>query len=343
MTKSLLLAYNMICFVSFSAETIELKDAKKISFLAIGFLAAMEIFGVCLQEVHLHGQELRPLHRHFELPIIMTVADTISLLVILKVESFDGLMKHAEGLIVMFLSHVCMEYLFNFWYIYSRNDSFAVGYFEPVMLLFLLKVCTKSNLQATMVAVMVCMSVCAGVTSGEIGILRNANRNGIIIFLVILFVCMRNITLKRLHEEGVYLKIRRSAAIPYTFGVLFIGVILSAFHLTFWALPVMFAVISVFASVSTLYFTSALLEYMHVISISVLGLVSQICVNIVCIPVEHGHNIFISIIGTLVLISLIYLYFRLFPGKESHDHLQSPGNNIFIPGSVVKINIPRVI
>ena len=283
---------------------------------------------MCLQEVHMHGKELRPLHRHFELPIIMAIADTISLLIMLKVESFDGLMKHAEGLIVTFISHICMEYLFNFWYIYSRNDSFAVGYFEPVMMIFLLKVCTKSESNIKMVVILLGMSIFGGFTSGQIGILLNMNRNGIIIFLLILFICMRNIGLKKLHEENVFIKCRKSVAIPYTFGVSFVAIILSTFHLTFWALPVMFAIISMFASVTTLYLTSALLEHMHVISIAVLGLVSQICVNIVCIPVEHGHNILITFVGLLILGALIILHFRLYPGKDPVDITKSPGTCI---------------
>lgn len=315
----------MVSSLNFSPDTTDSKDGKKILALAISFLVAMEIFGVCLQEVHIHGMELRPLHRHFELPIIMAAADTISLLIMLKIESFDGLMKHAEGLIVTFISHMCVEYLFNFWYIYSRNDSFAVGYFEPVMLIFLLKVCTKSECNIKMVAILTFMSLCAGLTSGQFGILMNTNRNGIIIFLLILFLSMRNIGLKRLHEENVFIKVRRTVAIPYAFSVIFIALVLSTFHLTFWALPVMFAIISMFASVSTLYVTSALLEHMHVISIAVLSLISQICVNVVCIPVEHGHNIVISIAGVLVLVSLIMLYFRMYPGKDTQEVLQTTG------------------
>lgn len=314
-----------VCIICLSSEKNELKDDKKIILHVIGFLIAMELFGVCLQEVHIHGKELHPLHRHFELPIIMSVVDIISLLVILKVESCDGLKKHGEGLIVTFISHACLEYLFNFWYIYSRNESFSVGYFEPVVAMLLMKTCTKTEVSAVLGTLLACMSVCAGFISGRIGILFNANRNSIIIFLVILFVSMRNISLQRLHEENVTLKVRKSVAIPYAIGVICIAVVLSAFHLTFWALPVMFAVISVFASVSTLYFTSVLLEKINVLSAAVLGLVSQICVNIICIPVEHAHNIVISIIGTFLLSLLVVLYFQLFPWKVSQDSLHSIG------------------
>jgi len=273
----------------------------------------------------MHGIELRPLHRHFELPIILTAADTVSLLVTLRVESVNGLMQHAEGLIVSFISHIMMEYLINFWYIYSRNDSFAVGYFEPMLMIVLLQKCTKMDVNLKTAGLIIAMAISAGFTSGEFGILLNANRNGIIIFLVIMFTSMRNIALNRLNEEKVFIKVRRSLAVPYFAIVISFGVILSAFHLTFWALPVMFSLISVFASVSVLYFTSLLLESMHVISISVLGLVSQIAVNIVCIPVEHSHNVFISVFGTLLLAAIIGVFLKHFSSDESTELPTIPG------------------
>ncbi|XP_052814347.1 uncharacterized protein LOC128241456 isoform X2 [Mya arenaria] len=307
-----------------TADRSEFSDFRHHWHAAVGLLFAAEVFAVCLQEVHVHGQELRPLHRHFELPIILTAADTISLLILLKVECADGLKKHSEGLIVSFLCHVVMEYLVNFWYIYSRNDSFAVGYFEPVLMILLLKVCTKTEVNLKIGILLIAMSFCAGCTSGEIGILTNANRNGIIIFLVTMFLCMRNIALKRLHEEKVFFKVRKSIAIPYTFVILSFGVILSAFHLTYWALPVMFSLISIFASVSALYCTGVLLESMHVISISVLGLVSQIAINVVSIPVEHKHNVIISMAGALVLFCIIGLYFQTFSNVESTEILGEP-------------------
>ncbi|XP_053386221.1 uncharacterized protein LOC123538419 isoform X2 [Mercenaria mercenaria] len=292
------------------SESEQIQNGKRNMLLAAGFLVAAEVFGVCLQEVHAHAKELQPLHRHFELPIILTAVDTISLFVLLKFESLQGLRKHAEVLIVTFLCHIVLEYLFNFWYIYSRNDSFAVGYFEPVILVTLLKWCTRNDVNIKMFAILVSMAFCAGITSGETHILLNANRNGIIIFLVIFFICLRNIGLYYLHNEGLVLRFRKSIAIPYSFTVLSVGVIMSAFHLTYWALPVMFALIAMFASVTMLYMTSALLENYSLVSLSVFGLVSQILVNVVCISVEHGHNVLISIIGTFLLAITIGLYIR---------------------------------
>ncbi|WAR09803.1 hypothetical protein MAR_034879, partial [Mya arenaria] len=83
-----------------TADRSEFSDFRHHWHAAVGLLFAAEVFAVCLQEVHVHGQELRPLHRHFELPIILTAADTISLLILLKVECADGLKKHSEGLII---------------------------------------------------------------------------------------------------------------------------------------------------------------------------------------------------------------------------------------------------
>jgi hypothetical protein len=154
------------------------------------------------------------------------------------------------------------------------------------------------------------MALIAGMTSGEIQILQNANRNGIIIFLVVFFICLRNIGLKRLHNEGLVIRVRRSVAIPYTATVLSVGVLLSAFHLTYWALPVMFGLISIFASVTMLYITSSLLERFSLVTVSVIGLVSQICVNVLCIPVEHAHNVIISLVGGLLLMCVIIIYFK---------------------------------
>jgi hypothetical protein len=104
---------------------------------------------------------------------------------------------------------------------------------------------------------------------------------------------------------------------------------MSAFHLTFWALPVMFSLIAMFASVTMLYMTSSLLENYSLVSLSVFGLVSQIFVNILCIPVEHGHNIFISIIGALLLIIVIGVYIR-FNLKNTQDILSPQGKSIMI-------------
>ena len=284
---------------------------------------------MCLQEVHAHAKELRPLHRHFELPIILTIVDTISLFVLLRLESVHGLRKHAEGLIVTFLCHFIVGYLFNYWYIYSRNDSFAVGYFEPVILVTLLKWCTRNDVSAKTFVILLSMALCAGITSGETHILLNANRNGIIIFLVIFFICLRNIGLSYLHNEGLVLRFRKSIAIPYSFTVLSVALVMCAFHLTFWALPVMFSLIAMFASVTMLYMTSSLLENYSLVSLSVFGLVSQIFVNVVCIPVEHGHNIFISIIGTLLLIVVIGVYIR-YNLKNTQEILSPQGKNTYV-------------
>lgn len=308
----------------------QIKDEKRRYLLAAGFLVAAEVFGVCLQEVHAHAKDLQPLHRHLELPLILTAVDTISLFILLRFESLQGLCKHAEGLIVTILCHIVVEYLFNFWYIYSRNDSFALGYFEPVILVVLLKWCTRTEVNIKTVAILVSMAICAGVTSGEVHILLNANRNGIIIFLVIFFICLRNIGLNYLHNEGLVIRLRKSVAIPYCFTVLSLGVLLSAFHLTYWALPVMFALISMFASVTMLYMTSTLLENISMISVSVFGLISQICINVVCIPVEHAHNIFISTVGVLLLAGIIVLYFRHTSGTVT-EPLQSqvPNHEVY--------------
>lgn len=310
--------------MSESSETTVMGDVKKYIYQVVGFIFAAGVFGVCLQEVHIHGAELRSLDRHFELPIILTIADTVSLLFLLKVHCVDGLLKNKEGLIVTAICHVMMEYLLNFWYIYSRNDSFALGYFEPILLIILLKLCTKTEVNLKIVAVLVAMSFCAGLTSGEFGILLNANRNGIIIFLVVMFICMRNIGLKRLHDERVTLTFRKSVGIPYTVIVISIGVIMCAFHLTDWALPVLFAIVSMFASVTVLYLTSLLLESIHVISIAVLGMGAQICVNIVCIPVEHGHNVFISLLGVILLIVCLAAYVRLCFSAETFTVIGEP-------------------
>ncbi|XP_060587815.1 uncharacterized protein LOC132743293 isoform X2 [Ruditapes philippinarum] len=312
------------------AESENIQTGKRNVLQAAGFLVAAEVFGVCLQEVHAHAKELQPLHRHFELPIILTVVDTISLFILLRLESLHGLRKHAEGLIVTFLCHFVVEYLFNYWYIYSRNDSFAVGYFEPVILVVLLKWCTRIDVSAQTFAILTVMALCAGVTSGEVHILLNTNRNGIIIFLVIFFTCLRNIGLSYLHNDGLVLRFRKSIAIPYSFTILSVALIMSAFHLTFWALPVMFSLIAMFASVTMLYMTSSLLENYSLVSLSVFGLVSQIFVNIVCIPVEHGHNIFISIIGALLLIIVIGVYIR-FNLKNTQDILspQVPNHEVY--------------
>lgn len=284
-------------------------DTKRRALTAIGFVVATEIFGVCLQEVHAHALELRPLHRHYELPILLTVVDILSMLILLRFESMQGLRKHAEGLIVTFICQSVLEYLFNFWYIYSRNDSFAIGYFEPVILIILLKWCSRIDVSFKTVAILVSMAFIAGLTSGEVQILTNANRNGIIIFLVVFFICLRNIGLKRLHNEGLVIRARKSVAIPYTFIVLSVGILLSAFHLTYWALPVMFSLMSMFATVTMLYITSSLLENFSLVTVSVIGLVSQICVNVVCIPVEHAHNVLISFLGGLLLLFVILVYF----------------------------------
>lgn len=291
-------------------ESEGISDIKRKALTAAASVVATIVFGVCLQEVHAHGIELRPLHRHFELPIILTLVDTFSLFMLLRFESLLGLRKHAEGLLVTFLCQFVLEYLFNFWYIYSRNDSFAVGYFEPVILIILLKWCSRIDVSIKTVTIVVSMALIAGMTSGEIQILQNANRNGIIIFLVVFFICLRNIGLKRLHNEGLVIRVRRSVAIPYTATVLSVGVLLSAFHLTYWALPVMFGLISIFASVTMLYITSSLLERFSLVTVSVIGLVSQICVNVLCIPVEHAHNIIISLVGGLLLICVIIIYFK---------------------------------
>lgn len=303
--------------------------------LAAGFLVAAEVFGVCLQEVHAHAKDLQPLHRHLELPIILTVVDTISLFVLLKFESPHGLFKHTEGLIVTFLSNMVVEYLFNFWYIYSRNDSFAVGYFEPVIAVMLLKWCTRSDVNIKTFAILVFMAFCAGITSGEVHILLNANRNAIIIFLVIFFICLRNIALSHLHNEGLVLRLRKPVAIPYCLTVMSIAVIMSAFHLTYWALPVMFGLISMFASVTMLYMTSALLENFSILSVSVIGLISQLLINVVCIPVEHAHNVFISAVGLLLLAAIIVYYFRHATHNIS-DSLQTDGKAITNLTSFIK-------
>lgn len=293
--------------------------------MVAGFLVATEIFGICLQEVHAHAKELLP---QFELPIILTAVDIISLFVLLKFESFQGLRKHAEGLIVTFLCHVVLEYLFNYWYIYCRNDSFAVGYFEPVILVILLKWCTRIDVNIKTVFMLVSMAFFASAISGKLHILLNANRNGIVIFLIIYFICLRNIGLKHLHNEGLVLRIRKSIAIPYCVTVFTAGVIMSAFHLTFWSLPVLFALISMFASVTMLYMASALLEFYSLVSLAVFGLISQICVNVVCIPVEHAHNIFITFSGVILLAVMIGLYFRTPPIQELPEAPLSPGKRI---------------
>ncbi|KAL4217132.1 hypothetical protein ACF0H5_023586 [Mactra antiquata] len=308
------------------SESEKQSDIKENVIKVASFMIATEIFGVCLQEVHTHGRELRPLHRHFELPIIFTIADTVSLFILLKFESVHGLKKHIEGLIVLFLCHIVQGYLCNFWYIYSRNDSFAVGYFEPVMLIILLNWCSREGVPVKAVLVLITMSVIAGWTSGELQILTNANRHGIIIFLVIFFICLRNIALKYLHSEGLVMRCRKKVTICYTFLVLAFGVAMSAFHLTFWALPVMFAILAMFASVTMFYMTSDLLESFSLVTVSVLGLISQICVNVICIPVEHGHNIVISFVGVILLALIVYIYMCV-TSDESVEKFQSPVPN----------------
>ena len=284
--------------------------SKTIVLMALGLMTSSTIAGVCLQELYHHSKELKPFHRGFEVPIILAIVDVVSVFVILKFEFSTGLRSLAEGLSVMFISHFLMEYSLSFWFSFSRTHSFPIGYFEPLMIIALLKVCTGYDVSVRILAIFIAMSIVAGFTSGSLMLIFSASRNGIIIFLVIFFESLRNIGLKLLQEDSVKIHLRHKIAAPYTLSILCVGFILSALHLTDWALPVMFSMIAMFSSVAMFYFSFRLLEHCHVTAISVFGLLSQIAINFACMPGNHLHNALVSFGAILILLGLIAMYFR---------------------------------
>ena len=199
----------------------------------------------------------------------------------------------------------------------QRQDSFAVGYFEPLVLVLLLKLCTNYEVNVKIMSSIFIMSVCAGLTSGDLFILANAHRSGIIIFLVIYFLSLQNLAINLLQEEQLTFRLRKKFAVVYTTLILSVGFFFSAFHLTYWALPLMFAIIAMFASVAMFYLTSVLLQSCHLISVSVFGLLAQICVNLACVPGEHAHNIAITIVALMVLVTMVILYFKYISSSEN--------------------------
>ena len=290
--------------------------SKTIIMMSLGLMTSSATAGVCLQEVYHHSKELEPLHRGFEVPVILAIVDMVSLVVLLKFEFSTGLRSLAEGLGVTFIAHFLMEYILNFWFSFSRTHSFPIGYFEPVMMVALLKVCTGYDVSVRILSIFILMSVIAGFTSGSMTLIFSASRNGIIIFLVIFFVSLRNIGLKLLQEEYFKVHLRTKVAAPYTVAILCVGFVLSALHLTFWALPVMFSMIAMFSSVAMFYFSFRLLEHCHVTALSMFGLLSQIAINFACMPGNHIHNALVSIGAILILISLIAMYFRFAADTE---------------------------
>lgn len=289
---------------------------KTVSMMSLGLIMSSAITGVCLQEVYHHSKDLKPLHRGFEVPVILAIVDLVSLFVLLKFEFSQGLRSIAEAIGVTLISHFIMEYILNFWFSFSRTHSFPVGYFEPVMMVVLLKICTGYDVSVQIFACLVFISVIAGFTSGSVTHIFSASRNGMIIFLVIFFLSLRNIGLKLLQENTVKMHLRTKVVAPYTLSILSLGFILSALHLTFWALPVMFSMTAMFSSVAMFYFSFRLLEHCHVTAISVFGVLSQMAINVTCMPGLHTHNVLVSFLASLVLLSLTVVYFRLSSDPE---------------------------
>ena len=283
---------------------------RTVAFLSLGLVTSSTVAGVCLQEVYHHSKDLKPLHRGFEVPVILALVDMVSLFVLIKFEFSQGLRTLAEGLVVTLISHFIMEYISNFWFSFSRTHSFAVGYFEPVMMLVLLKMCTGYDVNFQVFSSLVLMSLFAGFSGGNVTQVLYTSRNGLIIFLVIFFLSMRNIGLKLLQTDSVKIKIRTKVLPPYIFSIFILGFLLSALHLTFWALPVIFSMIAMFSSVLMFYFSFHLLEYCHVTAVSVFGLLSQMAVNLACMPGVHTQNLLVTFVSVGAVVCLITMYFR---------------------------------
>ena len=278
---------------------------------SVCLMASSAVAGVCLQEVYHHSKDLKPLHRGFEVPVILALVDVISLFVLIKFEFSQGLRSLAEGLVVTFVSHFIMEYILNYWFSFSRTHSFAMGYFEPIMMVILLKLCTGYDVSFKIFSCLALISIFAGFTGGRLTQVLHTSRNGLIIFLMTFFLSLRNIGLKLLQEDSVKIKLRTKIFAPYILSILTVGFLLSALHLTFWALPVVFSMVAMFSSVLMFYCSFRLLDHCHVTAVSVIGVMSQMATNLACMPSVYIRNIVVTLMAIAVLVCLVVMYFRL--------------------------------
>ncbi|KAL5022170.1 hypothetical protein ScPMuIL_001325 [Solemya velum] len=172
---------------------------------AVSWVALSLICALCKVDLQDHSTEIFPGNYGFEMPLSLCLLEFIICSVVLdiKMPSAKGFLN--EGVIICILAQLGGSFLENVWFSSHRMPSlvYSVGYFDPIITLILAKICldyTPTPIAAIGLASLTFGACCFSSHHLNLGLM---DKSGFIICCLVIFIAIRNISIKSLQDEGV--------------------------------------------------------------------------------------------------------------------------------------------
>ncbi|KAL3854415.1 hypothetical protein ACJMK2_013685 [Sinanodonta woodiana] len=280
----------------------------RLSLLSGTFILASLVNCICRQELYLSTQNFKQFQHGYEIPLILTILEIVTIAVLVTTNSHLDVRSMCEGIFIGAFAHIKSIFLFSYWISLNRKSSFVVGYLEPIVLTMLLRICTGCDVRADIMASLGLVSLGATLSMGDMSAYVNPGRVIIVIFLYIYFISLRNITLKHLKEESVTFSLRKRLIVPYTVGTLILGLISSALYQSDTIIPMLIALMTIFTSVFIFYLTTLMLQLCDISFLSAIGVWTQVSLNFAILTQNYVQSFALSMLGMVLLIGGTYLF-----------------------------------
>jgi hypothetical protein len=244
-----------------------------------GYVLVWALCGLCRHQLAADSKDILSDNVSSQVPVILTVLDVVTCLVILKLNRGASHRDiYFEGIGISLFAHAKAVFAANFWFYYlESSDSRVTSCIDLLLTMILVRLCTGASMTSrTCYCLLVLTLASIGLSWNRLYVLISKDPHIIVTFLWTYFVALRNIDMKLLLNNKITVTLRSRVAAVYALVpvTLLLFTVLYGKFLPLWTL--MLALTSCLLSALLIFLSTCILSQRHVTHLAILNLCGQV-------------------------------------------------------------------